>query len=94
MPEIVWRFICCSDPDIDDEGRGGVLSVEDGIDLPFQFNAKRRRKTFQLEVNSRIVPRNLHAGDPSVVVPQRNRVQDMQHGMVAHERNPPLPVQD
>jgi len=25
MPEIVWRFICCSDPNIDDEGRGGVL---------------------------------------------------------------------
>jgi len=25
MPEIVWCFICCSGPNSDDEGRGGVL---------------------------------------------------------------------
>lgn len=37
---------------------------------------------------------DLYPRDPSAEVPESNRIEDMQRGVVPHERDPPVPVED
>src|SRR5690242_18646750 len=63
-----------------------------GIDLRFQLGAQRSGVAVQLEVDARIIGRDLHAGDPSVIVAECDGVEDVQHRVIAREREAPLVV--
>jgi len=66
-----------------------AVAGEHRVHLAFELRAQRRGQPFQLEVDARLVDADLDAGDPAAVVAQRDRVEHVEHRVVASERQAP-----
>jgi hypothetical protein len=75
-------------------GSQGVVSFQDSIDLPFQVRTQGCRKILQLEIDPGIFGPDLHPSDPALVVSKNDHIQDMRDGMVAHEYQTSVLVQN
>lgn len=64
-------------------GAEGVGTGEESIHFGFEFGAEGRGEAFPFEIDAGVVDVDLRSGDQCVVIAEGERVEDVEHGVIA-----------